>query len=129
MDELRRAATETSAPEPFVDDDDLEIIGEAAAGGAVGGGGGGGGGGRDDDGHALCVVMQTSDGKKYDFTCFDGQTFARILTDWLATEDGAKAKSKLGNPPVVKFDGDVVDIRVKRPKDYDMEDDDVVDLS
>ena len=29
----------------------------------------------------------------------------------------------------MKFDGDVVDIRVKRPKDYDMEDDDVVDLS
>ena len=74
------------------------------------------------------IFMQLSNGKRLEHSCRDGETFAKILDDFLASEPGAGVKSTLGNPPRLVFDGEVLDLAKQTPKHLDMEDEDMVDL-
>ena len=129
--ELRRAAAEApSAPEEIDvanddDDDDAPEILDGAEDAKRRGEDGA------NPGAMLTIFVQLPGGKRVPCACREGAPFEKILANFLATDEGraARESGKIGDAPRLVFDGDAVDLRTTTPRDLEMEDEDVVDVS
>ena len=130
--ELRRAAAEApSAPEEIDvandddDDDDAPEILDGAEDAKRRGEDGA------NPGAMLTIFVQLPGGKRVPCACREGAPFEKILANFLATDEGraARESGKIGDAPRLVFDGDTVDLRTTTPRDLEMEDEDVVDVS
>ena len=82
-------------------------------------------------GAMLTIFVQLPGGKRVPCACREGAPFEKILANFLATDEGraARESGKIGDAPRLVFDGDAVDLRTTTPRDLEMEDEDVVDVS
>ena len=75
------------------------------------------------------IFFQLRNGKRLEHSCREGETFAKILEDFLASASAVGVnKTTLRNPPRLVFDGEVLDLAKQTPKQLDMEDEDMLDL-
>jgi len=126
VEELRRAATATVEEPEIIETPivpapaSLLVAGHGATTGAAGT--------NAISGKFLTLVFQSPRGDRFAFSCSETSAFSKIVADFFLTEDGESLRPKLGNPPKLVFDGEVVSAESTTPKDLDMEDEDVMDL-
>ena len=84
-------------------------------------------------GAMLTIFVQLPGGKRVPCACREGAPFEKILANFLrhgrGSAIGAGESGKIGDAPRLVFDADAVDLRTTTPRDLEMEDEDVVDVS
>ena len=125
--ELRRAAEAPSAPEEIDvanddDDDDDDAPRSSRRGPAPGEDGA-------NPGAMLTIFVQLPGGKRVPCACREGAPFEKIRAFSPRTRAAARESGKNREAPRLVFDGDAVDLRTTTPRDLEMEDEGVVDVS